>query len=311
MKKLSLSSAQAVCIIATVCCILWGSAFPCIKIGYSWLNIGADDTMSQLLFAGIRFSLAGILTIIFGSIGCRKILVPQKSSILNIIKLGMVQTVAQYVLFYIGLANTTGVKSSIIEASNVFIAIFFSCIIFKYEKLTVNKILGCIIGFAGVVLINLNGSDFDGGFSLWGEGAVLLSCAAYGLSSCMIKRYSNTENTVTLSGYQFLFGGIILTLVGLIGGGHIDTFTTKSMLLLIYMALISSVAYTLWGILLKHNPVARVTIFGFMNPMFGVILSAWLLGENNQAFSVRGIVSLTMACIGIYVVNRTSNHQKI
>lgn len=74
--------------------------------------------------------------------------------------------------------------------------------------------------------------------------------------------------------------------------------------LLIYMALISAIAYALWGILLKHNSVSKVAVFGFMNPVFGVILSAVLLKEQNQVFTIQGLISLNLACIGIYVVNQ-------
>lgn len=45
-----------------------GSAFPCIKIGYGMWNIESVDTSSQILFAGMRFVLAGILAVIFGSL---------------------------------------------------------------------------------------------------------------------------------------------------------------------------------------------------------------------------------------------------
>lgn len=302
-----LSKTPVVCLLAILCCFLWGSAFPCIKIGYGMLSIQSNDVMSQILFAGLRFTLAGILTILFGSILSRKPLLPKSDSVGRIIKLSMVQTVLQYIFFYIGLANTTGVKSSIIEAANVFIAIFISCLVFKFERLTPSKITGCIIGFAGVVIINLAGSSLDFSFTLMGEGAVLLSCAAYGLSSCMIKNYSKDENPVVLSGYQFFAGGIILIIVGLLFGGRISGFTTSSVMLLIYMAMISSVAYTIWGILLKYNPVGKVAVFGFTNPIFGVILSAWLLGENNQAFTPQGIIALLLVCIGIFIVNRKTH----
>ncbi len=87
-------------------------------------------------------------------------------------------------------------------------------------------------------------------------------------------------------------------------GGRLTAFTPASVLLLIYMALISAVAYSLWGILLKHNPVSRISIFGFMNPVIGVLLSAVLLNEKNQAFSIYGLISLVLVCVGIYIVNR-------
>ena len=73
------------------------------------------------------------------------------------------------------------------------------------------------------------------------------------------------------------------------------------------MAMISAVAYTLWGILLKYNPVGKVAVFGFTNPIFGVILSAVFLGEKNQAFGVQGLVALVLVSVGIFMVNKSKN----
>lgn len=304
MNKNSLTKTPVVCALAILCCILWGSATPSIKVGYEVFNIASGDTASQILFAGMRFVLAGILTILFGSIISKKALVPKKKSIAPIAKLAMVQTILQYVFFYIGHANTTGVKAAIINGSNVFLAILFAVFIFKYEKMTWVKLLGCIAGFAGIVIINLTGSGIDMSMSFAGEGAILISAAAYALSSGMIKKYSQDENPVVLSGYQFFLGGVVMTIAGLIAGGRISGFTLGSTALLIYLAMISSVAYTVWGILLKYNPVAKVTVFGFTNPIFGVILSAIFLDEKNQAFGVQGIIALVLVSFGIFIINK-------
>lgn len=303
-KQELLQKTWVVAALAMVCCFLWGSAFPCVKIGYAMFSIHAEDMPAQILFAGARFTLAGILTVAIGSALGKKMLLPAKSSWGMVLKLCLAQTVLQYLLFYIGLANTSGVKASIIEASNVFLSILVSALIFRYEKLGGWKILGCLLGFAGVVLINLNGTGLDASMSLLGEGFIFLSTLSYAVSSVLIKKYSQRENPVTLSGYQFFLGGLIMAAVGLGLGGRLQGFTVKSTLLLVYMALISAVAYSLWGILLKHNPVGKVAVYGFMNPVCGVILSAALLKEQNQAFTLQGFVSLVLVCIGIYMVNR-------
>ena len=214
MKEKILTKAPVVCLLTFICCFLWGSAFPCIKIGYRLFQISSGDTASQILFAGIRFTLAGILTLLIGSIASRKILRPGKDSLKPIAVLSMVQTVIQYFFFYIGLAHTTGVKSSIIEASSSFFAILIASLIFRYETLTVRKVLGCLIGFAGVVVINLAGGSMDLNLSLNGEGFILLSTISYAFSSALIKKYSQHENPVVLSGCQFLLGGLILSLCG-------------------------------------------------------------------------------------------------
>lgn len=304
MNKNTLTKTPVVCALAILCCILWGSATPSIKIGYELFNIASNDTAAQILFAGMRFVLAGILTILFGSLLSKKALIPKKKSIPSIVKLAMVQTILQYVFFYIGHAHTSGVKAAIINGSNVFLAILFAVLIFKYEKMTWVKLIGCISGFLGIVIINLTGNGIDMNMSFLGEGAILISAAAYALSSGMIKKYSQEENPVVLSGYQFFLGGLVMTAAGLIAGGRVTGFTLNSTLLLIYLAMISSVAYTVWGILLKHNPVGKVTVFGFTNPMFGVILSAIFLGEKNQAFGIQGLIALVLVCFGIFIINK-------
>ena len=310
MKQDTLQRNWVVVLLALVCCLLWGSAFPCVKIGYRLFSIATDDTASQILFAGVRFTLAGILTIAIGSAISRKMLVPAKTSWGMVGKLCLFQTVIQYLLFYIALAHTSGVKGSIITASNVFFAILISSLIFHYESLGKWKILGCLIGFSGVVLINLNGTGLDSSMSLFGEGFMLLSTLSYAISSVLIKRYGQKENPVTLSGYQFFLGGLIMAAAALAMGGRLRGFTVKSTCLLLYMAMISAVAYSIWGILLKHNPVGKVAVFGFMNPVFGVVLSAILLHEQNQAFTMQGLFSLILVCIGIFLVNKDFSAKK-
>lgn len=294
---------------AVACCLLWGSAFPCIKIGYGLLAIDGEDAISQILFAGYRFTIAGIMVIVIGSIMQRRFLKPDRKSLPLAIKLGMVQTVLQYLFFYLGLAHTSGVRGSIITASNVFISIFLSALVFG-ERLTIRKLVGCGIGFAGVVAINLGG-DLGGAVSLGGEGFMLIAAGAAALSSVLIKKYSEFEDTFTLCGYQFFIGGIILIAAGLAGGGHVSGFTPASISLLCYLGLVSSVAYSLWSFLLKHNPVGRVAVFGFSNPVFGVLLSAVLLGEKNQAFTLSGLSALILVCIGITLAQTDGRNRRL
>ena len=173
-----LTKTPVVITLALICCALWGSAFPCIKIGYRMFSIGGNDTASQILFAGIRFLLAGLMVILICSFIYKKPLIPHnRTTVKRIFILSLFQTILQYVFFYIGLANTTGSKAAIIEATNVFLAILVSGLLFKMEKVTSKKMLGCLIGFIGVVIINL-GNGVDAHFSLTGEGFILLSTVA-------------------------------------------------------------------------------------------------------------------------------------
>lgn len=287
---------------ALICCLLWGSAFPCVKIGYRLFAVAADDSAAQILFAGLRFTLAGVLAILIGSLLSRKVLLPKKEAAGGIVILCLLQTVIQYFFFYIGLAHTSGVKASIIEAVSVFVAILVASLLFHQERLTAAKIIGCLIGFTGVVLINARGVET--GFALNGEGFLLLSTVSYAFSSVYLKRLSRRFDPVMLSGWQFIIGGLVMAAAGFLMGGRLQMTSEAALPMLLYLAFISAAAYSLWGILLKYNPVSRVAVFGFMNPVFGVFLSALLLGEKEQAGGLVSIVSLILVSAGIWIVNR-------
>ena len=124
-----------------------------------------------------------------------------------------------------------------------------------------------------------------------------------------VKKYdrlvSDWEDTLTLCGYQFIVGGGLLLLTGLCFGGTLPHFTGQSLLLLGYMVLLSAVAQTIWSALTRYNPVGRVAVYGFLNPVFGVLLSALLLREGQQAFTTYSLAALVLVCVGIFVVNRS------
>ncbi len=314
MENKSKLSKLYICIpLALFCCFLWGSAFPSIKVGYTLFNIGAEDSYSQLLFAGIRFFLAGVMVIAVGSLMQKQVLYPKnRLEFGRVALLSLFQTILQYTLFYIGLAHTSGVKSSILIAVNVFFSILVSTLVFRIERLTVQKAIGAIVGFVGIVVINFSADGFGSGFAFNGEGFMLLSALAYSVSSVLIKKYSESSNTVMLSGWQFLFGGAVMILLGFAAGGRITQFGgIKGILMIIYLAFISAAAYTIWGILLKHNPVSKLSVIGLMNPVFGVLLSAIFLGEAAEAFSRKNLFALFLVCVGIFVVNIKFSLQKI
>ncbi len=310
--KSFLSSILFVALAASFCSFLWGSATPCIKIGYKLFSIAPTDTATVILFAGVRFFIAGILTAIVGSLMERKFLFPaSKGAWGKAFVLSMFQTVIQYFFFYGGLTKASGVTSALTISTNVFASLLIAVFVFRQEKLSALKIVGCVVGFSGVALVNAFGSSgTDYHVSFFGEGFIFLSSICYGFSGGFSKKFSKTENPVMLSGYQFIVGGFIMIVVGYLFGGRFSGFTPKSVLLLGYLAFISACAYSLWGILLKYNDVSKVVIFGFLNPVFGVILSMIFLHERGQN-AVIVAISLVLVSIGIVVVNRKEKQKSL
>ena len=291
---------------AIFCCVLWGSASPAIKIAYELFRIPADDTASRLMLAGARFILAGVMTILFGSVISGRFLLPQKKSWKYVLILALLQTIGQYYFFFMSLAHTSGVRGSIINASGNFLAPLFAMFLFRLEKPTLKKIIGCCVGFIGIIIFfgGIGAMTESGSITLKGEGAMVMAALFYAMSGCGIKIFSKHENPVTLSGYQFFIGGIVLFVAGYLSGGRLEFYSSGCWLNLLYMGFISAGAYTLWGILLKYNPVSRVSVLGFVNPIMGVLLSALFLGESTEAFSIISVLALVLVSAGIIIVNK-------
>ncbi len=295
------SKTPVLCAGALICCALWGSAYSVIKIGAKLFGVDSTHAPSMILFAGIRFFLAGILTILIGSLIERRWLVLHRHSVGSAVKLSLAQTVGQYICFYIGLGMTSAVRSSILGGASCFVTMVLACLVFRSEALTFRKAAGSLIAFAGVVVINLSASAAGG--SLKGDVILLASCVAYASSISLMKKYSETEDPVTLSGYQFVIGGGVMIAIGILLGGRITAFSGAAAGLMLYLGMLSAVAYSLWGVLLKHNPVSRVSVFYAATPLFGVLISAIIPEERGTILSYTNLAALALVCIGTATVN--------
>lgn len=293
-------------VIALACfsCMLWGSAYPAIKNGYALFAIAADDIPTKMVFAGYRFVIAGLLLLIMALATRRPIFDLSWHKMRQITTLGLTQTTVQYVFFYIGLAYTTGVKGSIMNATGTFFSVLLAHFIYKNDRLSWNKVTGCLVGFVGVMVVNFDKSLLDFHFTLLGEGFVVIAAFILSAASIYGKKVSQDMDSIVLTGYQLALGGAVLVLGGYLFGGVLTGFTWKASALLFYLALMSSVAFGLWTILLKYNRVGMVTIFNFLIPVFGALLSAAFLGESILEW--KNMLALVLVCSGIFLVTKES-----
>ena len=157
-------------------------------------------------------------------------------------------------------------------------------------------------GVAGVVIMNLGG-DVSGGVRLTGEGFLLLSMIASACSAGTIKLFSAKEAPVALSGWQFMLGGAIMAAVGLLLGGRLQPTGISAPMVLLYLAALSAVAYTVWALLLKYNPVSRIAPYMFLQPIFGVVLSLLFYGGADTPL-LRCGAALVLVCLSIVIVGK-------
>lgn len=301
-KKKLLTNPFIIAILATFCCALWGSANPGIKVGYEIILPGEMKNFAgMMLFAGLRFAFAGLLTIIIYSIARRRFIYPKLHNVGRVLGVSAFQTVLQYIFFFYGVANTTAVKSTILSGTSAFFAVIISCLIIRMEKMTVKKLVACLLGFGGVVILNLNGLNLD--MTLTGEFFVLFSAIASAMASVLMKNFTKHEEPVIISGYQFFIGGLVMMLIGVIGGAEIKLDTFAGWGILLYLAALSAVAYAIWGTLLKYNPVSKVTIYSFMIPVCGVIISRIIIPSEKINSIPMLLIALALVPLGIFLIN--------
>lgn len=287
---------------AAFCCLLWGSAYPAIKSGYEIFQIAADDIPSKIVFAGYRFLFAGLLLLLLAIAQRKPIGRLSSRQFGQLTLLGVTQTSLQYIFFYIGLAFTTGVKGSIMNATGTFFSVLLAHFIYQNDKLSYNKTLGCILGFTGVMVVNFNSGLLDFNFTMAGDGSIVLAAFILSAATLYGKRLSQTVDPTVMTGYQLGIGGLVLVIGGYVFGGTLAVHGLASVAILGYLTLLSSVAFALWSILLKYNRVGMIALFNFLIPVSGAVLSAIFLGENILEWKYA--IALVLVCSGIWWVNK-------
>lgn len=303
--KSTLQKPWVIALLATFSCFLWGSAFPSLKISYELLGIGSSPWAVKMQFAGYRFFLASLL--IFAYMAITKMTIkPTKDELKPMLILGIFQTTIQYIFFYIGVGNTTGVIGSILTATGTFFSLILPHFYYKDDKLNTIKTLGLIIGFSGIIFMNFGKDGFESHFKLLGEGILIISSLTGAAANIYAKEKSSHINPVKINAYQMLFGSLIMILASMpLAGGNAIHFSLASFPIFLWLAFISGAAYTLWYLLLKHNKVSQVSIYKFQVPIWGSILSAILVA--GESITLMTVLSLGLTVIGILLVNLNFN----
>ena len=290
-----------IAVLAVVCTFLWGTTYPVVKIAYELINLPNNDVGGKLVFAGLQFFIAGIVGFLFISLKNKKITLPSRGLLPEIIKFGLVQTCIQHIFFYIGLAYTTGVKGSVLYSMGTFIAIVLSHFYYANDKMNMSKAVGCALGVFGVLVISLGG-ERGSGFTLLGDGFMLIATAFFAIGSLIGKNVAEKADPVLVTSCQLATGGAMLIVIGSIGfGGQASMITGKGMGVILYLSFMSISATTIWNTLLKYNKIGKVAIYYFLLPIFGAILSGIFLHE--EILNFKNIMALILVCLGIYIVN--------
>ncbi|MDN5341501.1 MULTISPECIES: DMT family transporter [Oceanotoga] len=298
-----LTNKYMVIFLAFICCILWGSAFPVLKISYSEMNLNSNDIWEKVVFAGIRFLGSSIILftyLIFNKKGINNLKIKDRNILFELFLLGLLQTTIQYFFFYNGLANTSGMKGAILQSSSTFITVILAHFIYNNDKINFNKIIGLLTGILGIIFSNW-GKDFSFDFNFFGEGFLIFAGIISSFGTFLAKRLSKNIHPFLVSAWQMFMGSILMIIIGVFHMKKPLEFTTLSLTLLIYSSFLSAIAFGLWYSLLKYNKAGEVSIYRFMIPVSGSILSVLFIPD--EKFSIQILFALFMVAIGIFAVN--------
>ncbi len=300
-----LSNRYWVIAIAVFCSILWGSAFPVLKFSYEELGMAEDDLAAKIVFAGMRFMMASLLLLVIMFFINKNSLKLRWRQLPAIIGLGLLSTSLQYFFFYNGLAHTSGMKAAILNSSETFFVVFLAHFVYSDDRLDWRKIFGLVAGFVGIILANW-GQNTSLNLSFFGEGFMLLSGLAGALGTFLSKRLSADIHPVALTGWQMFAGSLLMLLIGTPSlEANALTFTVKAWWLLIYAVLLSAASFTLWTALLKYNKAGEVSLYKFVVPVAGTILSAMFIQD--ELLTINIFIALILVAVGITTVNQKGN----
>ena len=298
--------------LAIVCCILWGSAMPVLKICYREMKIAGDNIGENLTLIGMRFLLAGFLLFIVALAVKAPLFKLTPKDIRAIIILGLCSTTLQYFFFNIGLANTPGVKAIVIEQTSIFFSIILAHFIYTDDKVNVQKSTGLLLGLMGLIIVNINkeaGNIFE--FKVMGEGFMLMAGLNAAVAMIIAKKIGSTLPTLVMTTWQMLIGAAFLFVVGLGMGGKPSAleFNPLTTGLFFYTAVLSAAAFGLWYYILQYRKVGDLSIYKFIIPVSGSIMSAMFVPEEPILFV--HVIGLILVSIGIVVVNRKNKVKEV
>ncbi|MBQ8866555.1 MAG: DMT family transporter [Bacteroidaceae bacterium] len=285
---------------ALTAAIAWGWAYPLIKLGFGEFGITGEMTASKMLFAGIRFAISGLIVLVIARGKGKSFGVVRPRNWWYLLLFALLNTTFHYAFFYIGLSHSEGARAAILNSMGVFLVVLLACLFFKSDRLTAQKILGCVVGFAGILILNVGGGQ-SGQFTWMGDGMIILNALCSAFASLMTRGLRTRVDVFVGTGYSLSVGGALLIIPGLMLGGTLPRVTAVGLVILGLLIAISTLGFTLYNKLLSCNPVGKVAIFNSLIPVVGAVTSCLCLDE---PFYWKYLWAAVLATAGIYIINR-------
>jgi drug/metabolite transporter (DMT)-like permease len=197
--------------------------------------------------------------------------------------------------------------TAVLVATSPFWMVGIEAMMIRGERITVRRLLGLIVGFAGIVMLVWPEISVGGGGRafLGGVIAAQIACIGWAIGSSYARQRgrgtASAENVLATAAFEMLFGGIALLLVALALHEQARlAFTPRSGGALVYLIFVGAIGgFSAYAYALKHLPVATVSLYAYVNPVIAVVLGILVLSE---PFDVRMIGAAAVVFVGIVLV---------
>lgn len=290
-----MSKKKSLCL-ALLVMLLWGTLYPMVKLSFATYQI--KTTADLLLFAGIRFVICGGIICVFSAIKDKYAYGNVGKSIGPVLLSGLFAVVLHYGFSYVGLEMTASSKTALIKQLGVLFYICFSFLFIKEDKPTLCKTLAALLGFAGIVALNISSEGFS--VSL-GDALILGASFCTVFSNVISKKVFAFVDPLTATGVSQGFGGVVLLVVGLAMGGKVHFTWDASLLIMGYIFAASIVSHCIWFYVVKAGELSKLFIIKFAEPAFTCIFGALILRENIWKWQY--LIVFLLICSGIWLSN--------
>ena len=275
-----------VTLLAVFSCFLWSTAFVGVKIGFSYMP-------APFTFAGMRFLLAGLVLIPF-SWG--------KNSIRDIIRnwkiityVVFLNTTIGYGVYYTAMTYVSGATAAIVIGSGPLITAIMSHFLVHNDKMNRAKLGSILLGILGIIVIVINTKPLTSGGRLESFGILLLllNSVLGSFANIKVAQMNRGIGAKFLTSNQMLWGGLMLLGIGRIFEGGYSLFQPFEFYIsLLWLAMVSAVAFSIWFSLLRVDgvKVSELNMWKFVIPVSGACLS-WIIlpGESPDFMSIFGM----------------------
>ena len=268
--------------------VMWSSAFATARI----LVAGAPP----FLTLGLRFACAGLIAVLIATaLGQDWRL--DRAQARSVIVFGLCQNALYLGLNFVAMQRIEASLASIIASSMPLIVAGMAWV-WRGDKMRPLGIAGLIAGFAGVALIM--GSRISGGADAASVGLCLIGAVALGVATLTVSAASKGGNLLMIVGLQMWVGAAMLGVISLVTETHVIHVTPQWLAAFVYQMLIPGLLATfMWFSLVGRVGAIKASAFHFLNPFFGVVIAALLLGEHIGPLDMLGVF---VAACGILAV---------